>query len=51
MKLRWSVALLVVLAAAVGYAQMPTTTTVERPGLSAREESESKCWLSLIAAA
>src|ERR1051325_7508181 len=32
MKLRWSVALLVVLAAAVGYAQMPTTTTVEAPG-------------------
>ena len=32
MKRRWSVALLVVLAAAVGYAQMPTTTTVEAPG-------------------
>ena len=29
MKLRWSVAVLVVLAASVGYAQMPTTTTVE----------------------
>ena len=32
MKLRWSVALLVVLAASVGYAQLPTTTTVEAPG-------------------
>ena len=32
MKVRWSVALLVVLTAAVGYAQMPTTTTVEAPG-------------------
>ena len=32
MKLRWSVALLVVLAASAGYAQLPTTTTVEAPG-------------------
>ena len=32
MKLRWSVASLVVLAAGVGYAQLPTTTTVEAPG-------------------
>ncbi len=32
MKLRWSVAFFVVLAASVGYAQMPTTTSVEAPG-------------------
>jgi len=32
MKLRWSVALLVVVTASVGHAQMPLTTTVEAPG-------------------
>src|SRR5436190_22767614 len=32
MKLRWSVALLVVLTASVGYAQLPTATSVEAPG-------------------
>ena len=32
MKLRWSVALLVILAASVGYAQLPALTTVEAPG-------------------
>lgn len=32
MKLRWSVASLVVLAVSAGYAQSPTTTSVEAPG-------------------
>src|SRR5262245_56304757 len=32
MRLRWSVALLVVLTAAVGYAQLPSTTSVDAPG-------------------
>lgn len=32
MKLRWSVALVVVSTASVGYAQLPTATTVEAPG-------------------
>ena len=32
MRLRWSVASLIVMAASIGYAQLPSTTTVEAPG-------------------
>ena len=34
MRLRWSVAFLVMTAASVGYAQLPSTTTVEAPAFS-----------------
>ena len=32
MRLRWSVVLLVIMASSVGYAQLPSTTSVEAPG-------------------
>ena len=32
MSLRWSVVFLVMMAVSVGYAQLPSTTTVEAPG-------------------